>query len=140
MIRPEDMARTHAAANAVDRPWSAAEFRDLLSRPGCFVTGTPASFALVRVVADEAELLTIATHPGHQRQGLARAVMQDSQAAAAARGARPAFLEVAADNAPAIALYAACGFAPSGRRRGYYRRPGQAAVDALAMSRDLSPA
>ncbi|WP_370302626.1 GNAT family N-acetyltransferase [Pseudooceanicola sp.] len=130
------MAAIHAAASD-DRPWSAAEFAALLASPGCFATGDVRAFALVRVILDEAELLTIATRPQHRRQGLARALMADWQAEAARRGATRAFLEVAADNAPARALYEACGYSQTGRRRGYYRRGTGAAVDALLMARTL---
>ena len=96
------------------------------------------AFALIRVVADETELLTIATHPAHQRQGLARALMAGWLAEAAQRGARRAFLEVAHDNAPARALYGACGFAECGLRRGYYARPDSPAADAVVMARPVT--
>lgn len=128
------MAATHAAAFAQSRPWSTAEFTNLLDQPLCFATGNTNCFALVRVVADEAELLTIATHPDHRRQGLARACMTHWQTTAQARGAAQGFLEVAGDNSPAIALYHTCGFEISGHRRGYYHPKGQPPVDALLMS------
>lgn len=101
------------------------------------MTGDARCFALVRVVADEAELLTIATRPDQQRRGLARGCMAAWMAEAAARGAAQAFLEVAEDNAPARALYARLGFAETGRRRGYYGRDGAPAVDAIVMARAL---
>lgn len=129
----DDMAKTHAAAFTQSRPWSAAEFADLLDSPLTFAIGDARCFALVRVIADEAELLTIATQPAHQRQGLARQVMQDWQDLARTRGATEAFLEVAADNTPAQALYQACGFATCGTRPGYYARKGAAPVDAVLM-------
>jgi len=132
------MAATHAGAFGQSRPWSADEFTQLLKNPVCFVTGNAACFALFRVVADEAELLTIATLPERQRQGLARACMADWQDIARNNGAGRAFLEVAADNLAATALYRACGFEISGSRRGYYRREGTIAVDALMMSRRLT--
>ncbi len=110
----------------------------LLQNPACFITGNAACFALFRVVADEVELLTIATHPDHQRQGLARACMAEWQGIARNNGAGRAFLEVAADNLAATALYLACGFEISGSRHGYYRRAKAIAVDALMMSRRLS--
>ena len=135
-LTPEAMARTHAAAMQ-SRPWRAEEFAALLSHPGTFALGDTACFALVRVIADEAELLTIATHPGHRRQGLARACMAAWMAEAAARGAAQAFLEVAHDNAPALALYQAMGFSRSGLRPGYYPRPDAPAADAVVMTRAL---
>lgn len=137
MIASADLARTHRAAFTSPRPWHAAEFDDLLQSPACFVTGSAHCFALTRVIIDEAELLTIATHPDHQRHGLARACMADWQETAHARGATRAFLEVAADNAAAIALYHICGFETDGIRPGYYRRHGQPAVDARLMARAL---
>ncbi len=134
-MTPRDMAATHRAAFARSRPWSAAEFAQLLQSPGCFVTGDRRSFALVRVVPHEAELLTIATHPAHLRKGLARACMARWHDIAQSRGARRAWLEVAADNLAAIALYHACGFASAGTRPGYYRRGDAARIDALTMTR-----
>ncbi|UWQ54631.1 GNAT family N-acetyltransferase [Leisingera caerulea] len=136
-LTPEDLAATHAAAFTQSRPWSAAEFASLLDSPLTFATGDARCFALVRVIADEAELLTIATSPAHQRQGLARACMADWESAARARGAAEVFLEVAADNAPAQALYNACGFAECGRRAGYYRREGAKPADAILMRKAL---
>lgn len=137
-MTPEQMAATHAAAFTQSRPWRAEEFADLLSMSGTFATGDARCFALIRVIADEAELLTIATHPDHQRQGLARACMADWQAEAATRGATRAFLEVAADNLPARTLYQNCGYERVGLRRGYYPRPGNAPSDAILMTCELT--
>ena len=136
MSDAEALAVLHAQAMA-DRPWTAAEFAGLLDAPGVFVIGAPPCFALGRVAADEAELLTIATHLDQRRQGLARAVLAEFRALARTRGARQAFLEVAADNRAAQALYAADGWRESGRRRGYYPRE-TGAVDALVLSCDLT--
>jgi ribosomal-protein-alanine N-acetyltransferase len=131
------MAALHAAAFTRARPWSRSEFTDLLARRGCFAVGGVDCFALVQVVAGEAELLTIATHPAHVRQGLAHACMAQWQTIAHGRGAARAFLEVATDNAPAIALYRSTGYEPCGTRIGYYRRENARAVDALVMARPL---
>jgi ribosomal-protein-alanine N-acetyltransferase len=137
-MTPEQMADLHVQAFRVPRPWSAGEFRDLLNRPGTFALGDARAFAVVSVILDDAELLTIATDPSLRRQGLARAVMQDWQAEATRRGATRAFLEVAADNIAAQALYAACGYAQVGRRRGYYAHPDGGHVDAVVMQRALT--
>lgn len=48
--------------------------------------------------------------PGHQRQGLALAVMDALLGWGAERGATTAYLQVLGDNAPASALYARLGF------------------------------
>ncbi|WP_233270541.1 GNAT family N-acetyltransferase [Chachezhania sediminis] len=136
-MTPAAMARLHAAAFTRSRPWTEAEFADLLDGPGTFAAGDDRAFVLARVIAGEAELLTIATDPALQRQGLARTLMDEWQALAMARGATQAFLEVAADNDAARALYAACAYAEAGRRKGYYHRSDGSRVDALVMTRAL---
>ena len=134
----DQMARIHAAAYRLDRPWSRAEFGDLLDSPHVIALGDDRAFILARIIADEAEVLTIATHPDHRRHGLARALLQQFQHAAAARGATTAFLEVAADNTPALALYLAAGYAQAGLRRRYYDRADGPAADALILRRPLT--
>lgn len=138
MIAPEDMAAIHKAAFTQSRAWSAEEFASLLAHPSVFACGDSRAFALVRVVADEAELLTIATHPLFQRQGHARAVMTAWQEEATKRGATRGFLEVASDNAAARQLYQACGYSQTGLRQAYYPREGARAADAVIMARDLT--
>lgn len=137
-MTPADMARIHAAAMLVPRPWSASEIADLLAT-GAFGVAGDHAFAIGRVTLDEAELLTLATDPAHQRQGHARATLAAYHAGAAQRGARASLLEVAADNGPARTLYAHAGYREVGRRRGYYLIPGSSAVDALILRRALQP-
>lgn len=134
---PQDLATLHARAFTAQRPWSAAEFADLLVSKFVFLVSVPGAFALGRVIADEAELLTLATAPDLRRQGLGRQMLTAYEQAADTRGAARSLLEVAADNAAAIALYAGAGYAPDGRRPGYYHPPGGSPVDALLMSRAL---
>jgi [ribosomal protein S18]-alanine N-acetyltransferase len=129
------MAILHAAAFTQSRPWSADEFASLISSPLCFAIGDSRCFALVRVIADEAELLTIATHPDQARQGLALQCMTQWQDQVQRRGAVRAVLEVADDNGAARALYAKCGFEHCGIRRGYYSRTPLPAVDAIVLQR-----
>lgn len=127
-----ELARVHAAAFTVPRPWTAAEFATLLAAQGTLLISAEAGFALARVIADEAEILTIAVAPPLRRQGLASRLLAGVLAEAAARGATTAFLEVAADNAAARALYRSAGFAEAGRRAGYY-----GAGDALILRKPL---
>ena len=139
-MTPEILSQLHTAGFADTRGWSAEEFSDFLSDPACFVTGDERAFALGRVVLDEAELLTITTHPDHRRQGHARTTLLDWFAAASEKGAAQAFLEVAADNTAALDLYHSCGFQTTGRRRRYYTRPDGMKSDAITMMRVLAAA
>lgn len=136
-MTPADLARLHAECFTSPRPWSEQEFADLLEGRGVFLLSEDGAFLLGRVVADEAELLTLAVDPAKRRLGVASRLVQAFLAEARARGAATAFLEVAADNTPAIALYSANGFAESGRRRGYYATPEGQRIDAVLMSQVL---
>lgn len=137
-MTPAALAALHVRCFTIPRPWTATEFEALLAEATVFAASAPAGFALGRVAADEAELLTIAVAPEARRQGHGQRLMAAFLTLAAARGAASAFLEVAADNAAAIALYHAAGFAAVGRRRGYYRLADGSAVDALVMAKSLA--
>ncbi|WP_298281673.1 GNAT family N-acetyltransferase [Acidocella sp.] len=100
-------------------PWDEPSFATLLAQPGVLGFIDPrGGFLLLRQVLDEAEILTIgATQP---RRGIASALLREGLAALRARGVTALFLEVAARNAPARALYAGFGFVQAGLRRRYY--------------------
>jgi len=133
------MANTHARAFAGQaRAWTAAEFADLRKSTHVVTLGDKRAFAVARVVADEAELLTLATDPDHQRRGLARVVLDDIETAVRAQGATFQFLEVAHDNLAAGALYANAGYQEIGRRIGYYRRDDGRRADALILQKELA--
>ena len=145
-MTPETLAGLHRRCFTVPPPWSARDFAGFRADPAtCLLcrcdSNALLAFALFRVICDEAELLTLATSPEHRRAGLARGLLRDGLAQIRARGARRCFLEVAADNRPAIALYSGLGFAQIGTRRGYYHAPGHAPRDALVFQARLdSPA
>lgn len=136
-MTPATMAALHARCFTLPPPWSAADFAATLSDRGVLCLSRPDGFALFRSVADEAELLTLAVAPEARRRGLARDLLDEGFAQAAARGATRVFLEVAAENAGARALYAGAGFAEVGRRPGYYRHPDGTRADALILARAL---
>lgn len=133
---PVEMARLHAACFTHPRPWSAEEIAALIADPAVLVEQDAAGFALARAVADEGEVLTIAVAPDQRRQGAGGRMLAALLAGLQARGVRQVFLEVAADNAAARALYARAGFGQVGLRRGYYATA-HGRVDALVLRRDL---
>ena len=137
-VTPDRMASIHGQAMTTSRAWSQDEFDKLLSDPLVFAVAEVSGFALGRVVLDEAELLTVAVEPEVRRQGVGARLLAAFDGEARARGAVRAFLEVAADNGPARALYARAGWRKTGRRNGYYRRPGAASADALLLNKGLA--
>lgn len=132
-MTPNDLAQLHARSFTTPRPWQAEEFADLLASERCFLLAEPQGFVLGRVIADEAELLTVAVAPEARRRGTGARLVAAFAQAARARGAVTAFLEVAEGNVAARALYDASGWAESGRRRAYYHHPDGSAEDALVM-------
>lgn len=136
-MTPKALADLHALCFIVPRPFSAQEFSELLSSDLVFLCLHSSGFALGRAVADEAELLTLAVDPTHRRIGIGRILLDDFAKQALHRGAGRLFLEVAAGNIAARALYDASGYAESGTRRAYYRAPDGRTVDAIVMSKRL---
>ncbi len=131
------LATIHAGAFPQGERWSAASFTGLLATPGTFgLLDERGGFVVVRQAGGEAELLTIAVLPEARRQGIARSLL----AVVLVRVPGPVFLEVAADNTAALALYATASFEPCGRRKDYYG-PGRDALVLRAQShkRSCSP-
>lgn len=127
------MAALHGQAFVNPRPWSEAEIAALMDSPLCFALVKEGGFLIGRAVAGEAELLTVAVDPARQGQGIGKSLVRQFVSEARARGADSAFLEVAADNVPAIAVYRKAGFVEQGRRRGYY-----GGIDAVMMACDMT--
>ncbi|WP_426029771.1 GNAT family N-acetyltransferase [Caulobacter sp. DWP3-1-3b2] len=105
-----------AAGNAAE----ARERLDALGRipaPAFFgrmdIDGQTAALGAAAVEGDWAGIFGMRTLPGHRRKGLARRILGALLDMAEGQGARRAYLQVEADNAPAIALYSGLGFAPA---------------------------
>jgi [ribosomal protein S18]-alanine N-acetyltransferase len=111
--------------------WTRSQVLGAMAMPGVAlliarVDDQAVGFALTRRVLDEAELLLIAVAPEARRRGVGAALLRAVIAESRGRGVVKLHLEVRAGN-PAIALYAAAGFAKVGERRAYYRgRDGRA--------------
>jgi ribosomal-protein-alanine N-acetyltransferase len=131
-----------AHAGGFPRPWERADFEALFAGPGVFgflarEAETPVGMILMRVVATEAEVLTIAVASTARRRGLGADLVRAALDAARAAGADAAFLEVGADNPDAARLYEKLGFKAAGVRPGYYDRGAAGRVDASVMRLDL---
>jgi ribosomal-protein-alanine N-acetyltransferase len=135
------LAQLHGAS--FHRGWGEGEFESMLSerntlvqrlRVGSKIVG----FAVSRMAADEAEILSIAVAVSHRGRGLSRNLLLTHLGHLAGRGIRTVFLEVEENNQPARRLYQHAGFAVAGRRERYYREANGKQLDALLMRRDLS--
>ena len=135
------LAQLHGAS--FHRGWGEGEFESMLSerntlvhrlRMGRKVIG----FAVSRLAADEAEILSIAVAGSHRGRGLSRDLLLTHLGHLAGRGVRAVFLEVEENNQPARRLYQRAGFAIAGRRERYYRQASGEQLNAVLMRRDLS--
>ena len=68
---------------------------------------------------------------------MGRALLSENLRQAANAGAKAMFLEVAKDNAPALALYGRFRFVKVGERGGYYRRKDGTRAAAVVMRKLL---
>ena len=135
------LAQLHGAS--FHRGWGEGEFETMLIerntlvhrlRVGRRIVG----FAVSRLAADEAEILSIAVAASHRGRGLSRDLLLTHLGHLAGRGVRTVFLEVEENNQPARRLYARAGFGIAGRRERYYRQADGQDLNALLMRRDLS--
>lgn len=134
------IARLHAANFA--HGWQAQTIEQMLadrSVDGFVVetSGRIAGFILLRRVAEEAELLSVAVDAGRRRRGLGRRLIGAGIDALVREQISTLFLEVDAENSGAVKLYRTLGFEEVGRRKGYYRSA-TGPKDALTMRLDLS--
>ena len=136
-MTPIQLAKIHAAAFTKQRPWSEMEFATLIQNKLVFIIANSHCFALGRTVADEVELLTLATDPEKRRHGHAQDCLDRFHQEARARQASTSILEVALDNQAACRLYQNNHYNIVAERPNYYGRPNGQCVTALVMSRAL---
>jgi ribosomal-protein-alanine N-acetyltransferase len=135
------LAELHGAS--FHRGWGEGEFESMLSEHNTLVHRLrmgreTIGFAVSRMAADEAEILSIAVAPSHRGRGLSRHLLLTHLGHLAGRGVRTVHLEVEENNQAARRLYDGTGFAVTGRRERYYLQPGGEQLNAVLMRRDLS--
>ncbi|WP_375055937.1 ribosomal protein S18-alanine N-acetyltransferase [Zobellella sp. DQSA1] len=72
-------------------------------------------------ILDESTLMNICVAPAWQGKGLGRLLLEHYLRRCREQELTRLWLEVRASNGPALALYRACGYVESGRRRDYYQ-------------------
>jgi ribosomal-protein-alanine N-acetyltransferase len=127
--RPGDaaaLAALHAAC--FNRGWNEDEFERLLldravlahrATMGRRIVG----FIVSRIIAGEAEILSVAVATARRGRGLAKQMLNLHLRRLVGLGTRTVFLEVDEHNMAANRLYQRFGFRTVGRREGYYPDP-----------------
>jgi ribosomal-protein-alanine N-acetyltransferase len=121
------LSKIHAAS--FRHGWSDGDLEKMLSNktytsfvahPPKTRNSKPLGFVFVRVIADEAEIITIATSPQARRKGVGSQLMRSVIRWLEYDRCKKLFLEVDETNNAAISLYRQLGFKPIGERVGYY--------------------
>ena len=103
-------------------PWSEESFREALNADAVSVfaasgvSGEITGFAVLLTVADEGELMNIASAPAYRRTGVGQALLSRCFGECEARGVTSLYLEVRESNAAARSLYLKNGFTVYGTR------------------------
>jgi ribosomal protein S18 acetylase RimI-like enzyme len=105
---PEDAAERMGAFRRIPTPRGFAVVA---------IDGAPVAIGGTAIEGDWAGVFGMRTLAAHRRKGLARDILQALFATARAAGASRGYLQVEADNVPAIALYAGFGFREAYRYR-----------------------
>lgn len=95
---------------------------------GVIKDGKPVAAVTYFIAADTADIEHVVVEPSHRRKGYAKALMAECKRRLKDASVTRIFLEVRENNAPARALYAACGFSVIGVRKKYYSDGENAAV------------
>lgn len=141
---PEDAPAIAALQQAsFDDHWSVDSVGRLLTGPANLSLlaerdGVIQGFLIGQCVVDTAEVLAVAVEATARRVGWGGALLTGFERVAQASGAERVILDVAADNAPALALYTARGYETIARRDRYYAMGRPAPVDALVMAKNLA--
>jgi [ribosomal protein S18]-alanine N-acetyltransferase len=111
---------------AFGEAWTEAQCRNMLALPGSWLLvghsqDQVVSFALLRTIFDECELMMIAVHPNAQSIGAGSAMFGQIIARCCTSNVRKIHIEVRADNA-AIDFYLKRGCVVVGNRPNYYQR------------------
>ena len=112
------LAQIHA--RCFDHPWQAADFTALLNLPTTQGLIIPEGFILCSATVDEMEILTFCILTENRKAGKGSFLLDCVQLYAQENTIPTVFLEVAADNGPALSLYQKKGFSHFATRPKYY--------------------
>ncbi len=135
----EPLSRIEAASFSM--PWSAQDFRDLLSKEYCFylvalMEDEVVGCAGLTNICSEGNIDNVVVAEGYRGQGIAQTLIAELLSQGEAMGIEAFTLEVRVSNAPAIHVYEKAGFVSEGIRPRFYERPVE---DAVIMWRYSSP-
>ena len=131
----DDLSAVHNIEQQTPSPWSMGQLEgDFFTTTGLQLVcrlvenGRTCGFIIGRTVADEAEILKIATDRDYRRRGVAKQLIRAFLSQLKERGIKSCHLELRAANLPARRLYEKFDFLVTGSRKNYYSEPNDNAV------------
>ena len=120
--------------------WKLQEYIDLSRKKpfrGWFLEHSekgPCAFLVFFLIPPEVQILRMGVHPEFRREGLASRMLDELDQEAIANQSHSLWLDVQAENVPAVELYKKSGFTEIYQRKGYYQNP---PGDAVLMKKNL---
>ncbi len=105
---------------------------------GAFSEEACLGFIIAQVVEEESEILTFLVQQKMREKGLGQSLYNTLETYLKNRQVLKIFLEVEKDNLTAIKFYSKNGFLKISYRKGYYRKSGISAGDAISMQKKIS--
>lgn len=122
-------------------PWNTASFEEIIAKPiNAIYIGTQDNqtqgFIITQTCLPEMEILSLAVSPQMRRMGIGQRLLSHVLEDARGQNIEKIFLEVAANNIPALRLYTKNNFTVIGQRKDYYTSiTGKPPIDAATMCR-----
>ncbi len=130
------LAALYAQCFEHTRGWGEDDFEAMLLATGvvALVADDYQGFGMIRCIAGDAEILTLAVPSSQRRKGRGEAIVSAMCAWARKQGAGSISLEVRPSNSAALSLYGKMGFRTLSRVRGdYYQNSDGSYEDALTL-------
>lgn len=130
-LQEEDIPRlAEIEAESFSMPWSARDFKNLLSHSYCcyvvaVADGQVAGCAGFSNICGVANIDNVVVAADFRGKGIARMMLQELIAAGEAEQVEAFTLEVRVSNAAAIHIYEKFGFVSEGIRPGFYEKPAE---------------
>lgn len=131
--KPDVAALVELHAASFQPSWKESDFNGMFMIAHTVAFVAQEGFAVVRLIAGEAEILTFAVNPQARRRGIGGALIASLKEWLKTNKAETVFLEVRQSNLPAINMYVKAEFTSISERKDYYSNPDGSRESAIVM-------